>query len=336
MARNVRIQYAGAIYHVMSRGNRREPIFRDDKDREMFLATLVEMCGRTGMAIHSYVLMSNHYHLLLETPEPNLVAGMKWFQGTFTQRTNARHRLVGHLFQGRYKAIPVESESGDYFQTVSDYIHLNPVRAGLLKEGDLLEYRWSSFPALVEKGVLPRWLKRGRLFGNLGLPDEGAGSRRRYGALMQARTNELFKRIESEEESERWKELRRGWYLGSEKFRDKMEDLADAILKGHRRRSYRRDGLQGHDEKEARGLLEWGLERVGMSLEELILAKKNDVRKQALAWLIKSRTVVGDAWLIEHLGMGDRSNVSRAVQAYRAPGDGERGKLMKKLQQCTD
>ena len=83
-------------------------------------------------------------------------------------------------------------------------------------------------------------------------------------------------------------------------------------------------------------MLEWGLGRVGMSLEELMLAKKSDVRKQALAWLIRGRTVVGDAWIIEHLGMGDRSNVSRAVQAYRAPGDGERKKLMKKLQQCTD
>ena len=336
MARNIRIQYAGAIYHVMSRGNRRESIFRDDKDREMFLATLVEMCGRTGIVIHSYILMDNHYHLLLETPEANLVAGMKWFQGTFTQRTNVRHRLVGHLFQGRYKAIPVESDSGDYFQTVSEYIHLNPVRAGLLKSGELLEYRWSSYPALVEKGVLPKWLKRERVFGNLGLPDEGSGSRRRYGALMQARMDELLKAIETEDELERWTSLQRGWYLGSEKFREKLEDLTDLIMKGHRRQSYRKEGLQRHDEKEAKRLLEWGLERIGMSLEELVLAKKNEAKKQALAWLIKSRTVVGDAWMSEHLGMGDRSNVSRAVKAYQAPSDSERKKLIKKLHQCTD
>ena len=98
MPRKVRIQYAGAVYHVMCRGDRLEAIFSDDGDREMFLATLGQMCRRTGMQVHSYVLMGNHYHLLLETLEPNHVAGMKWFQGTYTQRFNARHRLSGHLF----------------------------------------------------------------------------------------------------------------------------------------------------------------------------------------------------------------------------------------------
>ena len=93
MPRSLRIAYPGAVYHVLCRGDRREAIFRQDADREMFLATLGEMCGRTGILIHSYVLMSNHYHLLTETPEPNLVAGMQWFQGTYTQRFNARHRL---------------------------------------------------------------------------------------------------------------------------------------------------------------------------------------------------------------------------------------------------
>ena len=182
MPRKVRIQYEGAVYHVMCRGDRREAIFADDADREMFLATLAQMCGRSGMRVHSYVLMSNHYHLLLETPEPNLVAGMKWFQGTYTQRFNARHRLCGHLFQSRYKAIPVQAEAGGYFCAVSEYIHLNPVRARLLDAGrpDLREYRWSSFPHFAQKARLPDWLRRERVFGALELPDEGAGSRRRY------------------------------------------------------------------------------------------------------------------------------------------------------------
>ncbi len=128
MPRSVRIEYPGAVYHVMCRGDRREAIFVEDADREMFLATLADMCGRTGARVHSYVLMSNHYHLLMETPEPNLVAGMKWFQGAYTQRFNARQRLSGHLFQGRYKAIPVDAERPEYFRIASDYIHLNPAR----------------------------------------------------------------------------------------------------------------------------------------------------------------------------------------------------------------
>jgi len=120
---------------VMTRGDRLEAIYEDDRDREMFLHTLGQACERTGWRVHSYVLMGNHYHLLLETPEANLCAGMKWMQGTYTIRHNARHKLRGHLFQGRYKAIIVEGEQETYFRTVSDYIHLNPMRAGLLAEG---------------------------------------------------------------------------------------------------------------------------------------------------------------------------------------------------------
>ncbi len=177
MARAVRIQYAGAFYHVMCRGDRREAIFLGDEDRELFLETLAEMGARGGALLHSYVLMSNHYHLLLETPEANLVAAMKWFQGTYTQRFNRRHRLSGHLFQGRYKAVPVEDGSEGYFSLVSDYIHLNPVRARLLDADDpkLAEYRWSSLASFVREKRLPSWLRRDRVMSALGLPDEGAG-----------------------------------------------------------------------------------------------------------------------------------------------------------------
>jgi REP element-mobilizing transposase RayT len=103
MARKPRIQYAGAVYHVICRGDRGESIFQDEIDRKQFLRCLGETCERSGWKIHAYVLMPNHYHLLLETPEPNLVVGMKWLQGTYTQRFNLRHGLRGHLFQGRYK-----------------------------------------------------------------------------------------------------------------------------------------------------------------------------------------------------------------------------------------
>lgn len=100
MARKGRVEFAGAVYHVLDRGDRREAIFGDDEDRQTFLRTLGEVCRRTGWQVHAYVLMSNHYHLLLGTPEPNLVVGMKWFQSTYTMRFNRRHRVGGHLFQG--------------------------------------------------------------------------------------------------------------------------------------------------------------------------------------------------------------------------------------------
>jgi len=155
MARPLRIEYDGALYHVTSRGNDRKPIFKDDGDRELLLRTLARVNERLHWICHAYCLMGNHYHLLIETPEGNLVAGMKWFQNTYTRRLNTRHRLWGHVFGGRYKAIVVESEEeegngkvrGDYLATLMDYVHLNPARAKLLAPQQALsEYRWSSWP----------------------------------------------------------------------------------------------------------------------------------------------------------------------------------------------
>ena len=110
MARKARVEFEGAVYHVLDRGDRREAIFKDDADRRRFLETLGEACARTGWRVHAFVLMSNHYHLMIETPQANLVAGMRWFQTTWTIRYNTRHRLGGHLFQGRYKAVVVDSQ----------------------------------------------------------------------------------------------------------------------------------------------------------------------------------------------------------------------------------
>ena len=131
------------------RGDRREAIFHDEADREVFIQSLGEACARAGFVSQSYGLMSNHYHFLLETPKGNLVAGMQWFQTTYTARYNAKHRQAGHLFQGRYKAVVIEEDEPEYGRVVSDYIHLNPARAGLVNEANprLEDYRWSSFPA---------------------------------------------------------------------------------------------------------------------------------------------------------------------------------------------
>ena len=108
MARQIRIEYEGAMYHVMARGNRRERIFVDDEDRQIFLKTIGEACEMTGWRVHAWVLMDNHYHLLIETPEANLVSGMKWVQNAYTRRFNVRHHQWGRLFGDRYKAVSVE------------------------------------------------------------------------------------------------------------------------------------------------------------------------------------------------------------------------------------
>ena len=133
MARKLRVEYPGAIYHVLNRGDRREAIFHDEADRQSFLGTLGEACLKTGWQVHAYCLMSNHFHLVVETPQPTLVAGMKWLLGTYTGRFNRRHRLFGHLFSGRYKSLIVGGSGNGYLRTVCEYVHLNPVRSKLLQ-----------------------------------------------------------------------------------------------------------------------------------------------------------------------------------------------------------
>ena len=120
VARKLRSEYGGAVYHLLNRGDRREPIVLDDQDRTRFVETLGECCAKTGWQVHAYVLMRNHFHLVVETPQPNLVSGMKWFLGTYTGRFNRRHKLFGHLFSGRYKLLIVDGSGNGYLKTVCD------------------------------------------------------------------------------------------------------------------------------------------------------------------------------------------------------------------------
>ena len=175
MARKIRIEYAGAAYHVMARGNQGRDIYGDDPDRKLWLETLGEACEKTGWRIHAWVMMNNHYHLLLETPEANLVVGMKWLQGTYTQRYNSRHEVFGHLFQGRYKAFLVDQER--YFFALIRYIHRNPVKRELCEKPE--DWPWSSFRhyALGEIGMVEiesEWTARRRTDKEPETPQPGA------------------------------------------------------------------------------------------------------------------------------------------------------------------
>jgi putative transposase len=170
MARKLRVEFEGAVYHVMNRGDQRERIFVDDEDRRLFLATLGEACAKTEWQVHAFCLMSNHFHLVVETPRANLSAGMRWFLGTYTGRYNRRHRLFGHLFSGRFKALNVDAASPGYLKTVCDYVHLNPVRAKWIAAGKpVRSYSWSSYPEYLRRpGKRLSWLRVERLLGEWG------------------------------------------------------------------------------------------------------------------------------------------------------------------------
>jgi len=143
MARPLRIEYPGAVYHITSRGNEKKPIFKDERDRKIFLDTLFQVDMRYNWLCHAYCLMNNHYHLIIETPDGNLSAGMRQLNGVYTQAFNKRHNRVGHLFQGRYKAILIQKDS--HLLEVCRYVVLNPVRAKAVKKPE--QWKWSSYQA---------------------------------------------------------------------------------------------------------------------------------------------------------------------------------------------
>jgi REP element-mobilizing transposase RayT len=321
MARKARVEFAGATYHVMCRGNRQEAIFKDPKDYERFLDTLEEVSERNGWLIHAFVLMNNHYHLLLETPEPNLVDGMRWFQSTYTQRYNARHHEWGHLFQGRYKALPVDQ--GEYFRTVADYIHLNPARAHAydLKRGQLTDFKWSSYCGIMRPAKRPGFLTAKRVLASHGLTDDASG-RSRYRNYMKRRILDILHSKDPHEADEQWCKIRRGWAYGTDEYRLKVQDLLDAVLSGKRRESFMGEEIRMHDDREAERLFQQGMEICGIREDELADLKKGDARKKVIAWYIRKNTSVRVEWITTRLQMGSTSNFSynyRSVEHAKVP-----------------
>jgi putative transposase len=178
MARPLRLEFPGALYHVTARGNERKPIYRDEQDRRRFLERLGAVAEAFTLRVHAYVLMRNHYHLLVETLAANLSRAMRQLNGVYTQDFNRRHRRAGHLLQGRYKAIVVDKDS--YLLELSRYIHLNPVRVGEVSKP--WEFGWSSAGAFVGKSRAPEFLVVGEVLGHFGRRRSTA--RRRYAAFL--------------------------------------------------------------------------------------------------------------------------------------------------------
>jgi putative transposase len=178
MARPLRIEYPGAFYHVLNRGHRQEPIVKDERDKERFISCLSRMAGQFNVLVHSYCLMTNHYHLILETPEGNLSRAMQWLNVSYAAYYNRRHHYAGHLFQGRFKAVLVDA--GEYLEALSRYIHLNPVRAGVTSHA--WDYAWSSCRYFVGSKSVPDWLEINRILAGFGRSRTVA--KRRYAAYL--------------------------------------------------------------------------------------------------------------------------------------------------------
>ena len=283
MPRKLRLQYPGAMYHLMSRGDRREKIFLNDVDRLDFIKTLAEACQKTGWQVHAYCLMPNHYHLVVETPEPNLVAGMAWLQSTYTIRVNHRHKLAGHVFSGRYKSQLVEGSGNGYLRTACDYVHLNPVRARLLRPKErLLAYPWSSFGAyLAAREHRPCWVRVDRLLGEHGIEEDTAQGRHEFEERMERRRRE-------ETDPEALQALRRGWCLGGEGFKREMLCRMSGGLKEHHAGELHRQSA----ELKAEAIVREQLKRLGWKKEDLKRRRKNDSAKLDLAARLRRETTL--------------------------------------------
>ncbi|MEO5714155.1 MAG: transposase [Luteolibacter sp.] len=316
MARPLRYEAAGAVYHVMARGDGGKPVFEDDKDRYGWVDLLEAGCARFGWRVHAWVLMGNHFHLLLETPEPNLVAGMKWMLGVYSQRWNRRRQRKGHVFQGRYNAVVVNGEErdGSYFKIVADYIHLNPVRSGWAG-GDtgkrLRSWKWSSFAAYAG-GKQPEWLETARVMRAFQLSDDGRGGRA-YAGYLEERAKDAKQAVTDES----LKELRRGWCLGEKGFSEKVLEALSGVVRPKRKRgSVSGEAASAHDAAEAERIAVAALLALGLPTEASALHGKGKWVEETtlVAVLIRKRTGVKNRWVAERLGMGHEGNVTRAIR----------------------
>jgi len=307
----------------MARGNRRENIFLCDDDRHCFIKTLGDACERTGWFVHAWVLMDNHYHLMVETPEPNLVEGMRWLQNTYTRRLNTRHGLWGRVFGDRYKSVLVQNDKGHYFSTLMDYIHLNPARAGLVAtEESVVMYPWSSLSMAYGRspGNRPVWSAVVQGLNVMGLEDNSADRRMFVGRLdLRARQEADPGFIPLPKDADaRTSHLRRGWYWGSQEFADSALQASGERKCSSRNTTYRSGMVShAHDLMCAEEIVSKALECLGLSHDDLDALPGSDARKLAIAFQLSKRTSVRQEWIAEQLKMKSASNVSQQLRRLR-------------------
>jgi putative transposase len=306
MPRKPRIQFEGALYHVFNRGNYRQDIFDSARTAQAFESCLFEACELFGWLLHAFALMRNHYHAAIETPKANLSDGMHWLQSTFATRFNRLRNERGHLFQGRYGSILVEP--GEPLLRVVNYLHLNPVKAGIVTVDQLEHFRWSSLRRFV-RGERPKFLVCSDWLAQLdGLQDTPAGWRSYQDYLAALAADE------GEQNRQAFAKMGRGWAMGSEKWRkeiaqEHLEQFGHVPLPG-----------QGFGElKEAR----WN------NALDLFLAQAQKTRADAKAdwygadWKViiaeqlRRTTSATNAWIARELGMGSASTVSVYRSRYK-------------------
>jgi len=268
----------------MSRGDQRDDIFFDDVDRHDFIKTLAEACQKTSWQVHAFCLMRNHYHMVVETPNADLVAGMQWLQSTYTIRLNNRHALVGHVLSGRYKAQLIEGGGNGYLRTACDYVHLNPIRAKLLEPED-------------------------RLLGEHGIQQDTPLSRQEFERQMERR------RLE-EVDPEALEQFRQDWCVGSEGFRKEQLERMEASLGQNHAGQLRFETAQAKADR----IVAEELQRLEWTSADLVHRAKNDPDKLAIAMRLRRETTLSIKAIAARVELGTYNTANARLHRAMQPG----------------
>ncbi len=305
MPRKQRIEFAGATYHIISRGNYRKDLFAVESCGGAFEKALFETVERCGWELYAYVIMSNHYHLAVRTPEPNLVAGMKWLQSTFATRFNRFTGERGRVFQGRYKSILLTEDQR--LGGLIDYIHLNPVRAKMCQMDQLEQHRLSSFARYAEKGTRPSGLMKETMLRLHGLPNTTRG-------MVKYRQHlELADEANPRKRDELFKHYCRGWFMGTA---DAKKAVAEDLSRSTE------TVWEGVDLKEINKtrwekLVKQEMRRLQKSESDIAKSIKGALWKVEIAVTLKTQTTASNPWIARRLQMGHPNYVSNLVSAAK-------------------
>jgi putative transposase len=318
MPRRLRIEYPGAIYHIMARGNGRQDIVHDDRDRERLLSDLARTVQRCSWRVFAFVILSNHLHIVIKTPQPNLTRGMQRFLSGYANAWARRHRFCGHVFQGRYRSELVEDET--YLWTVSRYVHLNPVRAGMVEHP--ADWRWSSYPGYGHRSRRLDWVAYDELLacwaGEFGGSDPAAAYRRYV-------TAGLAQPLPSP-----WSEAHHGWALGSPEFLSRLgQFVRDDPPRESRRESRLAQGVP------LQTIVEVVCRTYQVESSELTRRGSRHEARAALAYLARRHTVATNARLAEMLGVSRPDCVPNLTRRF-AGWLTERGDVQERLKQLEE
>ncbi len=317
MARLPRYEFEGAIYHIINRGNYRQDIFKSAGAAQTFLNCLYLGAEKSHWVLHAYCLMRNHFHLAIETPNANLIFGMHWLQSTFANKFNRYRKVSGHLFQGRYYALLVEPGPG--LAALVNYIHLNPVRAGIVSVDELRMYRWSSYPLLFRKRKRPPFCQFESWLSEIGgLKDTPSGHKSYEQYLLWLSMNE-----QAQKELQ-FSKMCKGWVIGSRSFKKQLFKQFNKELK------YKIPGAKAVGDingLSAEVLLKNYLNRLAKGTKEIANDKKSAPWKVVIAMILKRKSNASNPWISKQLNMGHPDSISRSIKTLKM-GDIRKDKVL--------